>query len=70
MRPVEFFRFYVVPLGGKKPSLTSYRMTLADAQARFPGCKPEPSSREVRMLPEPGEKVKMHRAGRDGIGGS
>ena len=53
MKEVEFFRWYIPEFSSGKLYLSRYKMTVADAQARFPGCKPELGSREVRLLPGP-----------------
>lgn len=58
MKEAEFFRWWVPsPWGGPKLHLTRYRMTVQEAQQRFPGCKADPTSREVRMLPETPEEA-------------
>lgn len=48
----EFFQ-WVVPHDYKPGKMikTGYKMTRAEAQARFPGCEPAPGSREVRNVP-------------------
>ena len=54
--PTEFFRFWIVDERTGKRRLTSFMMTRADAAERHPGgAEPDPSSREVRDLPAPGE---------------
>jgi hypothetical protein len=53
--PTEFFRWWVLDERTGKRRLTRYAMTRADAARQFPGAEPDLSSREVRLLPEPGE---------------
>ena len=57
MKETEFYRWWVPDAWSGKLGLTRYKMTVADAQERFPGCKPDPQSREVRDLPETREEL-------------
>jgi len=52
MTPTPFYRWeYIDPEWGDR-RVTSYRMTEKDAQERFPGAQPIPSSIEWRNLPD------------------
>jgi hypothetical protein len=53
--PTEFFRWWVTDDRTAKRRLTTYKMTRAQAANRYPGAEPDPQTREVRHLPEPGE---------------
>lgn len=57
MKSVEFYRWFLPPdRMNKKPRLSSWKMSAQEAQARYPGATPEPTSREVREVPDaPGE---------------
>jgi len=53
MQPVEFFRWWLPPdAWHRKRHLSSWRMSRAEAQKRYPGAEPDLSSREVRECPE------------------
>lgn len=71
MRQVEYFRWWVTAPGRPRPYLTRFPMTAADA-ARYPGARPELSTREVRELPETDEEraashYHYQSAGRDSV---
>lgn len=57
MKETEFYQWWVPDRWSGKLYLSRYRMTVQEAQRRFPGCKPDLSSREVRMLPETPEEA-------------
>lgn len=63
MRQVPQYRWYV-PHDWKpgKLSLTSFYMDEATAQERYPGCKPEPSSRRLQTVYEPGDEIPANSA--------
>jgi hypothetical protein len=52
MRTVPYYRFWVTAPGRPRPYLTSFPMSEEDAAVRYPGARPEPTTREVRELPE------------------
>lgn len=52
VRPVEFFQWWILDERGGERRLTTYKLSAADAQRAFPGCEPDPGTREVRYLPE------------------
>jgi len=54
--PTELFRWWIIDARTGKRRLTRYAMTRADAERRLPGAEPDLSSREVRLLPEPGAR--------------
>ena len=56
MKEVEFFRWYIPEFSSGKLYLSRYRMSVEQAQKRFPGCKPDPRTREVWSLPETPEE--------------
>ena len=49
---VEFFRWWVVDDRTGERRLTTYKLSRADALRAFPGCEPNPSTREVGSLPD------------------
>jgi hypothetical protein len=52
MKDVEYFTFIVPPdIWRKKASPYPHKMSMEDAERRFPGATPILSSREVRRLP-------------------
>ena len=53
--PTEFFHWYITDERTGKRRLTTYKLKRADAERQFPGAEPDLQTREVRMLPEPGE---------------
>lgn len=55
MQTVEYFRWWVSSPGCKRPYLTSFVMSAEEAQ-RYPGARPEPSTRIVRQVPETEEE--------------
>jgi len=56
MKPTPFYRWeYADPETGRR-RVTSYRMTRAEAQKRFPGAIAVPTSLEWRNLPAPAEE--------------
>jgi len=55
VRPTEFFRWWIVDERTGKRRRTTYKLTRADAERQFSGAEPDLSSREVRVLPAPGE---------------
>ena len=61
MRPVEFYRWYLLPpvhAGPRaKPRLSRWKMTAATAAERG-ALRPEPMTREVRMLAETDEEIR------------
>lgn len=60
MRSVTYYRYWVTAPGRKREYLTSFPMTAEDA-ASYPSARPEPSSREVREVPEtPEEQAQAH----------
>jgi hypothetical protein len=71
MRRVEFFRWWVTAPGRKRPYLTSFPMDAQTAASQYPGARPEPTTREVRQVPETEAERDAHAphrqsAGRDG----
>ena len=52
MKQVEFYQWWVPDLLTGQMRLTPQKMSVQDAQQCYPGYKPEPTSREVRLLPE------------------
>lgn len=52
MKPQELYRYWVTDPGKKKLRLTRYALTPEEAEKRYPGAKPDLSSKEVRMVPE------------------
>ncbi|HYE40270.1 MAG TPA: hypothetical protein VEB23_10080 [Ramlibacter sp.] len=69
MKQVEYFRWWLPPAPGSGPRakrrLSSWKMDATEA-ARHGAIGPEPSTRELRLVPEPGDPV-YHAAGRDGV---
>jgi len=54
---VERWRWFTPQVGKKKPTLTRYHLTEAEAFERFgPDVQREPASREERQVYEPGEQ--------------
>lgn len=70
MRPVEFFRWYLPPEPHRgpraKPRLSSYAMSAEEA-ARVGALRPEPTSREVRLIPETPEESEQAMANSPGV---
>ncbi|MBI5277965.1 MAG: hypothetical protein HY854_16065 [Burkholderiales bacterium] len=57
MKQVEQFRWYMPPWRkGAKPHLSSWHMD-AETAARMGALRPEPSTREVREIPETDEEM-------------
>jgi thiamine pyrophosphate-dependent acetolactate synthase large subunit-like protein len=52
VKQVEYFRWWVTAPGRPRPYLTSFPMDAQEAAANYPGARPEPSTREVRQLPD------------------
>jgi hypothetical protein len=48
----EFFRWWIRDERTGERRLTSYKLSRADAERAFPGAEPEPSTRELRDLPD------------------
>lgn len=72
MRTVEYFRWWVTAPGRKRPYLTNFPMPADQALAQYPGAKPEPSTRELRQVPETDQEQResMYRyqsAGHDSV---
>ena len=61
--PTEFFRWWIVDERTGKRRRTTYKLTRANAERAFPSAEPDPQSREVRDLPEPGEVLANSRPG-------
>ena len=61
--PTEFFHWYIVDERTGKRERTTYKLTRKDAEHAFPGAEPDPSSREVRNLNDPGEVPPNSRPG-------
>lgn len=59
---VEFFRWWVVDSHTGERRLTTYKLSRADAERAFPGASPDPSTRELRTLPDPGAWLASKRA--------
>lgn len=55
MRTVEYHRYWVTAPGRKRPYLTSFPLSAEEA-VRYPGARPEPSTRQVRQEPETDEE--------------
>jgi hypothetical protein len=55
MKKVEFYRWWIIDERTGKRRLTRYAMTREQAAERFPDAEPDLRTREVRILPEPGE---------------
>jgi len=53
--PTEFFRWWIIDERTGKRRRTTYKLSRENAARQFPGCEPDLSSREIRMLPGPGE---------------
>jgi len=72
MRAVEYHRYWLPSLGGKRPHLSRWAMTAEDAAARG-ALRPEPGTREVRMLAETSAEASRmghnQSAGHDGARG-
>jgi hypothetical protein len=56
MREVELFRWWVRAAGRKRAYLTRFLMDAETAQAQYPGARPEPTSRTIRLVPETDEE--------------
>lgn len=54
-RQVEFFRFWVKDEVTGKERRTSFAMDRPTAEERYPGCRPDERTRELRTIYEPGE---------------
>ena len=52
MKQVELFRWWVRAPGRKRAHLTDFLMDAATANAKYPGARPDPTSRTVRAVPE------------------
>jgi hypothetical protein len=52
MKQVEYFRWWVTAPGRRKPYLTAFPMDADTAAAQYPGAKPDPSTRQVRRVPD------------------
>lgn len=52
MLQVEYFRWWVTAPGRRRPYLTSFLMPAEQALATYPGARPEPSTREIRQVPD------------------
>ena len=52
----EFFRWFIVDERTGKRRLTTYAMTRQEAAEGYPDAEPDLRTREVRNLPEPGER--------------
>jgi hypothetical protein len=51
MREVEYFRWWVRAPGRKRAHLTDFLMDAATASAKYPGARPDPTSRTIRRVP-------------------
>ena len=51
MKEVEYFRWWVVDARRKRPYLTDFLMNAEEAARHYPGARPEPATRELRMVP-------------------
>jgi hypothetical protein len=61
MQEVELFRWWVTAPGRRRPYLTSFLMDAATAQATYPGARPDPSTRIVRLVPNTeAERAEAH----------
>ena len=61
--PTEFFHWYIVDERTGKRERTTYKLTRKDAEHAFPGAEPDPESRELRHLDDPGEAPPNSRPG-------
>ena len=61
--PTEFFHWYVVDKRTGERQRTTYKLTRKDAEHAFPGAEPDPSSREVRDVSDPGAAPPNSRPG-------
>jgi len=61
--PTEYFRWWITDERTGKRRKTTYMLTLADALRAFPDAVPDPQSREVRNLPDPGHAPANSRPG-------
>ena len=61
--PTEFFHWYIVDERTGKRERTTYKLTRKDAEQAFPGAEPDPGSRELRHLDDPGEAPPNSRPG-------
>lgn len=52
MKETELFRWYIPKFSSSKLYLSRYHMSVEQAQRGYPGCNPDPMTREVWMLPE------------------
>lgn len=59
----EYFLWYVPDERTGELRLTKYKLSRADAERAFPGTVPDPSSREVRDVPEIGKPPANRRPG-------
>jgi hypothetical protein len=70
MRAVEYFLWYLPPEPHRgpraKPRLSTYKMSAEDAAKRG-AIRPEPTSREVRMIPETREEIEQAMANSPGV---
>ena len=70
MREVEYFRWWVRAPGRKRAHLTDFLMDAATASARYPGARPDPTSRTIRRIPLPDDETAPHSSGQPaGLGG-
>jgi len=52
VNPIEFFQWWIVDERTGERRLTTYKLSRANAERAFPGSEPDPSTREVRNLPD------------------
>lgn len=53
MKQVEFFNWVLPPDNwNKRPHLSRWKMSRAEAERRYPGATPDERTREVRDLPD------------------
>ena len=66
MKEVEYFRWWVTGSRRKRPYLTDFLMNAEEAARHYPGVKPEPATRELRMVPDAATKPRRRPRGRGG----
>ena len=66
MKEVEYFRWWVVDARRKRPYLTDFLMNAEEAARHYPGARPEPATRELRMVPDVGLRTRRRPGGRNG----
>jgi hypothetical protein len=66
MKEIEYFRWWVTVPRRKRPYLTDFLMNAEEAARHYPGARPEPATRELRVVADSGIRARRRPRGRGG----